>query len=115
MMYSGDEDYGDDITSGPIHLDLAPDVQIEFGVCPETEWRNATETQAEWEARILDQRRRPFLVTVRGADGLIRAEWTRYAVDLEQAREEVLAAACREYGDGATVTARSQTREEGIV
>jgi len=96
-----------------INLDLAPGVAIAFSVGTEKvvfgpgahAHAFSTKSPAEREAEWLDRARKPFLITVRGADGLIRAEWTRYAVDQEQAAAEGAAAAQREYGAGATVTA----------
>jgi len=104
-----------------IHLDLAPDVQIEFGIGTECVTFGpgayaagfSPETPADWESRILDQARRPFLATI-WRNGLILSEWTLYAMDLEQARVEGLTAA-QPYGDDATITVRPLTRAEGWV
>lgn len=59
-MYSGDEDYGDDITSGLINFDLAPGANITFGIGSERGFRTAICTACAAA---------PATTTVRAANG----------------------------------------------
>lgn len=85
-------------------FDLFPDVPITFDIGTErVEFGPDAHAQAS---------RRPYLITIRGADGLIRAEWTKYATDPLSAIRETADVAQQQYAN-VTVTARLQTWQEG--